>query len=256
MIFKPPLAQAVLLRRYKRFLADVEVAAQDGARRERMTIHCANTGAMTGCAEPGSAVWYSTSANPRRKYPHTLELVRSARGHLIGVNTARANGLVAEAVAAGLLPDVAPAGPPARCLQREVPIAEALPGERGRFDLRVGETFVEVKTVTLRIAGSAVEGAFPDAVSARATRHVEALAAAARAGRGCGVGVLRAARRHPLGASSGRDRPRLRRGLARRSRQRRATARAGLPPVATRHHAARPVAGESIASPTPHIALR
>lgn len=185
VIFEPPLAQGVLLRRYKRFLADIAIAGVHGMR--RVTIHCANTGAMTGCAEPGSAVWYSTSANPRRKYPHTLELVRSARGHLIGVNTARANGLVAEAVAAGLLPDVAPAGPPARRLQREVPIAEALPGERGRFDLRVDDTFVEVKTVTLRIAGSAAEGAFPDAVSARATRHVEALAAAARAGRGAAL---------------------------------------------------------------------
>lgn len=189
MIFRPPLARGVLLRRYKRFLADIEIGG--GVRRKRMTIHCANTGAMTGCAEPGSPAWYSTSANPRRKYAHTLELVRDADGDLIGVNTGRANGLVVEAVAAGLLPGL-PALPPElpqavgsgrAFLRREVDIGEAVPGERGRFDLRVGDVFVEVKTVTLKVAnGAAGEGAFPDAVSARATRHVAALTAVARGG--------------------------------------------------------------------------
>lgn len=183
-MFQPPLARGVLLRRYKRFLADIEIGS--GAHRKRMTIHCPNTGAMTGCAEPGSAAWYSTSANPRRKYAHTLELVRDADGHLIGVNTGRANGLVAEAVAAGLLPGLpAPQaiGSGRAFLQREVDIGEAVAGERGRFDLRVGDVFVEVKTVTLKVAnGAAGEGAFPDAVSARATRHVAALAAVARGG--------------------------------------------------------------------------
>ena len=186
MIFQPPLARGILLRRYKRFLADIETGS--GARRQRMTIHCANTGAMTGCAEPGSVAWYSTSSNPRRKYPHTLELVRDADGHLIGVNTARANGLVVEAVAAGLLPGLpapAPVGDSGCAfLQREVDIGEAVAGERGRFDLRVGDAFVEAKTVTLKVAnGAAGEGAFPDAVSVRATRHVTALTAAVRAGR-------------------------------------------------------------------------
>lgn len=194
MIFEPPLAQGVLLRRYKRFLADIAVAPRQGARRKHMTIHCANTGAMTGCAEPGSTVWYSTSSNPRRKYPHTLELVRDAEGNLIGVNTARANGLVVEAAAAGLVPGlpVAPRRrPPSAAaalahafLRREVAVAEAVAGERGRFDLVVGDVFVEVKTVTLKVAGgSAGEGAFPDAVSVRATRHAAALTAAARGGR-------------------------------------------------------------------------
>ena len=185
MIFQPPLARGILLRRYKRFLADIETGS--GARRRRMTVHCANTGAMTGCAEPGSAVWCSTSKNPRRKYAHTLELVRDSAGDLICVNTTRANGLVAEAIAAGLLhglPAPPPAGSGRTFLQREVGIAEAVAGERGRFDLRVGNVFVEVKTVTLKVVGGvAGEGAFPDAVSVRAVRHVAALAAAARAGR-------------------------------------------------------------------------
>ena len=136
-------------------------------------MHCANTGAMLGCAEPGSPVWYSTAASPRRKYAHTLELVRDSEADLIAVNTARANGLVAEALDRGLLPGF-PAGLPIR---REV----AIPAEwgRGRFDLLAGETYIEVKTVTLKTEDS---GAFPDAVSVRATRHADALAEMAGSG--------------------------------------------------------------------------
>ena len=153
------------MRRYKRFLADVYTAAG-----EPMTIHCANTGAMLGCADPGSTIWYSTSDNPRRKYRHSLEIVRDAGGHLIGVNTARANGLVADSIAAGLL------GFPASAeVRREV----SIPGETGRFDLAVDDVFVEVKSVTLKLGDS---GAFPDAVSERATRHVSALARLSRQG--------------------------------------------------------------------------
>ena len=156
----------MLIRRYKRFLADVRTAAG-----EATTIHCPNTGAMLGCSDPGSAIWYSTSANPHRKYPHSLELVRGAEGHLIVVNTVRANGVVAEAVAAGLL------GLPTDAeVRREV----AIPNAIGRFDLAVGEVLVEVKSVTLKLADS---GAFPDAVSERASRHVGELAKLARQGR-------------------------------------------------------------------------
>lgn len=136
-------------------------------------MHCANTGAMLGCAEPGSPVWYSTATNPRRKYAHTLELVRDPDADLIAVNTARANGLVAEALESGLLPGFRRGLP----IRREV----AIPGSsgRGRFDLLAGETYIEVKTVTLKAADS---GAFPDAVSVRATRHANALAELARSG--------------------------------------------------------------------------
>ena len=141
-----------------------------------MTIHCANTGAMTGCADPGSRIWYSTSPNLRRKYRHSLEIVEDADGHLIGVNTARANGLVVEALSAGVLPGFSRTSP----IRREV----AIPGEGGRFDLLVGDVFVEVKSVTLRLADS---GAFPDAVSVRATRHVDALARLARSGLGAAL---------------------------------------------------------------------
>ncbi|MCZ6889367.1 MAG: DNA/RNA nuclease SfsA [Gammaproteobacteria bacterium] len=171
MIFDPPFAEGMLVRRYKRFLADV--VTRSGA---TVTMHCANTGAMSGCSDPGSRVWYSTSDNPKRKYAHTLELVETAAGGLVGVNTARANALVAEGLTAGKL-GLFEAGAPFR---REVRI----PSETGRFDFVVeengSETFVEVKSVTLVLEGV---GAFPDAVSVRARRHVEALAACAMAGR-------------------------------------------------------------------------
>ena len=166
MRFDPPLKRAKLIRRYKRFLADVETAAG-----ETLTLHCPNTGAMTGCAEPGSAAWYSTSTNERRKYAHTLEIVQDRDGHLIGINSARANTLVAEALGAGMLP-----GFPADArVRREV----AIPGQPGRLDLLVGDVYVEVKSVTLKLADS---GAFPDAVSVRATRHLDTLARLARTG--------------------------------------------------------------------------
>ena len=166
MRFEPPLQRAILIRRYKRFLADVETPAG-----ETLTLHCPNTGAMTGCAEPGSRAWYSTSANERRKYAHTLEIVEDRDGHHIGVNSARANALVVEALAAGMLP-----GFPADArVRREV----AIPGQQGRLDLLVGDVYVEVKSVTLKLADS---GAFPDAVSVRATRHLDSLARLARTG--------------------------------------------------------------------------
>lgn len=165
--FEPPLQRATLIRRYKRFLADVQTAAG-----ETLTVHCPNTGAMTGCADPGNAAWYSTSTNERRKYTHTLEIVGDRDGHLIGINSVRANALVVEALAAGMLP-----GFPADArLRREV----AIPGQRGRLDLLVGDVYVEVKSVTLKLADS---GAFPDAVSVRATRHLDTLARLARTGR-------------------------------------------------------------------------
>lgn len=165
MRFSPPLEAGVLVRRYKRFLADVEVAG-----RGVVTMHCANTGAMLGCDTPGSPAWFSTSANPKRKYSHSLELVEvpdGARTCTVCVNTARPNAVVAEAIAAGRIAELGPG--PAR---REVPI----PGEAGRFDFALGgemPTLVEVKSVTLCRDGV---GAFPDAVSERARRHVGALA--------------------------------------------------------------------------------
>ena len=164
MEFSPPLERATLLLRYKRFLADVTTA--DG---NRLTIHCANTGAMSGCSDAGSAVWYSRSDRPGRKYPHTLELVETADKDLVGVNTARANELVAEALRNGRIRQVSNG-----LIRSEVPV----PDDRGRFDFAVSApdgamTYIEVKSVTLS-RGDGL-GAFPDARSERATRHVRAL---------------------------------------------------------------------------------
>ena len=170
----PQLAVGTLVRRYKRFLADV--ATPDGV----VTMHCPNTGAMTGCDAPGSEVWYSVSDNPKRKYACTLEVV-IADGQRIGVNTLRANGLFREALETGNL-----AGFESSQFLR----AEAgIPESAGRFDFLLDERgtsrYVEVKNLTL--AGDRGLGLFPDAVSVRALKHVRALMRRAACGDGAAL---------------------------------------------------------------------
>jgi sugar fermentation stimulation protein A len=159
----PPLAPGVLVRRYKRFLADVELPSGVVE-----TMHCPNTGAMTGCDLPGSECWYSRSDNPRRKYSGTLEVVVTNAGR-IGINTLRANGLVKEA----LLEQRLRGFEDAVWVRSEV----AIPDEAGRFDLllkhQAKDCFIEVKNVTL--STQAGFGRFPDAKSERALKHVRAL---------------------------------------------------------------------------------
>jgi sugar fermentation stimulation protein A len=151
-----------LLRRYKRFLADVELPGG-----EIITVHCPNTGAMTGCAEAGSRVWLSVSDSKTRKYPHTWELVETANG-MACIHSAKANQVVREAFAAGLIPgfDAYPD------IRREVKY-----GQGSRVDLLLegesGRVFVEVKSVTLCRDGGI--GQFPDAVSERGRKHIKAL---------------------------------------------------------------------------------
>src|SRR5690606_10728079 len=101
MQFIPALQPATLVQRYKRFLADV--ITPEG---ETLTLHCPNTGAMTGCATPGDTVWYSTSLNAKRKYPHTWEITQTTQGAFICVNTLRANQLVKEAIALDMLAEL------------------------------------------------------------------------------------------------------------------------------------------------------
>ncbi|MDK1025044.1 MAG: hypothetical protein QGD92_12530 [Gammaproteobacteria bacterium] len=95
------LKTAVLMRRYKRFLVDIQV--DDG---EVLTIHCPNTGAMKNCALPGSRIWYSTSNDKNRKYPHTRELIQTPENPLVGVNTRKANRLVTEAIESDLVEEL------------------------------------------------------------------------------------------------------------------------------------------------------
>ncbi|WP_337058895.1 DNA/RNA nuclease SfsA [Pseudomonas sp. USHLN015] len=172
MRFDPPLEQARLLRRYKRFLADIETL--DG---EQLTIHCPNTGSMLNCMSEGCRVWFSRSNDPRRKLPGTWEITETPQGRLACVNTARANALVEEALRAGLIPELAGF----TALKREV----AYGVENSRADFRLdypsGEVFVEVKSVTLGFDGTAV-AAFPDAVTVRGSKHLRELAALARQG--------------------------------------------------------------------------
>lgn len=165
MQFTAPLIEATLIRRYKRFLADVVLA--DG---QETTVHCPNTGAMLGCCTPGARVWLSRADNPQRKYPLSWELVEADGGALVGIHTGRTNALVAEAFAAGRIDGVAAD----TTVRREVTI----PGYRSRFDfLLEGDRplVVEVKNVTA--AASDGIALFPDAVSTRATRHVQELQA-------------------------------------------------------------------------------
>jgi sugar fermentation stimulation protein A len=172
MHFSPTLETARLLRRYKRFLADIELASG-----EKITIHCPNTGSMLNCMVEGGQVWFSRSNDPKRKLPGTWEISETPQGRLACVNTGRANALVEEALRAGVIRELAGF----TGLKREVAYGE----ERSRVDFRLefadGPAYVEVKSVTLGFDGSTV-AAFPDAVTQRGAKHLRELAALARQG--------------------------------------------------------------------------
>ena len=172
MRFSPTLETARLLRRYKRFLADIELASG-----EQITIHCPNTGSMLNCMVEGGQVWFSRSNDPKRKLPGTWEISETPQGRLACVNTGRANALVEEALRAGVIGELAGF----TGLRREVAYGE----ERSRIDFCLeyaeGPAYVEVKSVTLGFDGSAV-AAFPDAVTQRGAKHLRELAALARQG--------------------------------------------------------------------------
>ena len=172
MKFSSPLIPATLVRRYKRFLADVILETG-----EQVTVHTPNTGSMLGCAEPGSRVWLKDSGNPARKYPLGWELSTSESGTLIGVNTHLANQLVQEGIETGAIAELQGY----ESLRREVGYGD----EGSRIDLLLLHAarpacYIEVKNVTLvQKAGVA---AFPDAVSQRGSKHLRELAGMARQG--------------------------------------------------------------------------
>lgn len=164
MEFTPELQSATLIKRYKRFLADV--VTPEG---ELLTLHCPNTGAMTGCATPGDTVWYSTSANLKRKYAHTWELTQTQSGDFICVNTLQANNVVKEALNENRLSELTGY----TTVLSEVKYGE----ERSRIDFMLQadnkvNCYIEVKSVTLSEQGS---GFFPDAVSLRGQKHLREL---------------------------------------------------------------------------------
>jgi sugar fermentation stimulation protein A len=157
-----------LIKRYKRFLADV--ALESG---EIITIHCPNTGSMLHCEAPGSTVWFSQSDNPKRKYPHTWELVSVADEHVACINTHRANTLVKESILAGEIEELSGYA----SVRSEVPYGE----ERSRIDFvlenhtDLPSCYVEVKSVTLGIGDGL--GLFPDAITRRGAKHLRELMA-------------------------------------------------------------------------------
>ncbi len=172
MQFPDPLLPGTLIKRYKRFLADVTLESG-----EEITAHCANPGSMIGLAEPGSEVWLSPARNPKRKLRYSWELVRIGDG-LVGVSTAHPNRIVEDAVNAQTIPELSGYAP----ARREVKY-----GRNSRIDLLLQENgrpdcYVEIKNVNLKRHGPAE---FPDAVTARGAKHLvemsDMVAAGARA---------------------------------------------------------------------------
>ncbi len=169
----PPLTSGRIINRYKRFLADVEL--EDGT---LVTAHCPNTGTMKSCWQPGAPVQLSFSDNPKRKLAWTLERVDMGGGWL-GVNTHRTNGIIAEGIERGLIPELAGYGE----LRREVKFElEGHPAARFDLLLTSGElpdAYVEVKNATL-LDGDCIR--FPDAVSVRGRKHLDLLLEAVKLG--------------------------------------------------------------------------
>ncbi|MGR3569907.1 MAG: DNA/RNA nuclease SfsA [Pseudooceanicola nanhaiensis] len=171
MRFQTPLVPARLIRRYKRFLADVRL--EDGT---EVTVHCANPGSMLGLAEPGMLVWVEPNDDPRKKLKYGWRLVDHEDGHFTGVDTSVPNRVLREALVARAVPALA---------AYDVVRPEVKYGTGSRVDFLLQgaglpDAYVEVKAVTLSRRAGLAE--FPDSVTARGLRHLHELAAMARAG--------------------------------------------------------------------------
>ena len=173
MQFHTPLIKGFLIKRYKRFMADIELESG-----KTITAHCANSGSMLSINEPGSEVWLSPAKNVDRKLKFTWELIRTG-GALVGINTQHPNTLVAEAIQNSQIIELKGFGD----LQREVKY-----GENSRIDIllkdaKKGLCYVEVKNVTMRrnlSKNAPVE--FPDAVTTRGAKHLAELSAMVKSG--------------------------------------------------------------------------
>lgn len=166
MRFPSPLSRGRLIKRYKRFLADVTL--DDG---NDVTAHCANPGSMLGLTEPGAEVWLSPATSPTRKLRWSWELIR-ADDTLVGINTAHPNGIVADAIAAGAIAGLDGYA----ALRREVKYHD-----NSRIDILLEDPdrppcYVEIKNVHLRRRELSGAAEFPDSVTARGAKHLGALA--------------------------------------------------------------------------------
>lgn len=162
MKFETALIKGKLIKRYKRFLADVEL--ENG---EVVVAHCANSGSMLSVKEAGSTVWLSPSNNPKRKLKFTWEIIE-VDGFNVGINTGHPNKIVEEAILAGQIEELKGYG----SLRREVKY-----GQNSRIDVLLEDDdkpkcYVEVKNVTLRRGDNAD---FPDAVTSRGAKHLREL---------------------------------------------------------------------------------
>jgi len=162
------LVHARLIKRYKRFLADVRL--DNG---EVITVHCPNTGSMKNCVEANAEIWLSDSDNPKRKYRYTWEYLMTSRGHHIGINAGKANQLVQSAIGDDLIEPLTGYA----TIRPEVKYGD----ENSRIDLLLQDKnrrdcYVEVKSVTLlEEPPSSGIGYFPDAVSERGAKHLREL---------------------------------------------------------------------------------
>ncbi len=173
----PPLLKGRLVKRYKRFLADVVLDSG-----ETVTAHCPNSGSMKGCAEPGSNVWLSESNNPKRKLAYTWELVETPTS-LVGINTQVPNRLVKSAIEQGHIPEL--------CGYANV-LSEVKTSAHNRLDLKLEKScspccYVEIKNCTLLENGRAL---FPDAVTTRGQKHLDELISLTREGNRCVIFYL------------------------------------------------------------------
>lgn len=169
MKFPTPLFKGTLVQRYKRFMADIVLDTG-----EEITAHCANSGSMLGVKEPGSEVWVSPANNPKRKLKYTWELIKVGKSY-VGINTSLPNKIVQESIETGVVPELKGYD----TLRREVKY-----GKNSRIDILLEDEakpdcYVEIKNVTLRRSKLAE---FPDAVTARGTKHLGELANQVAAG--------------------------------------------------------------------------
>ena len=169
MKFVTPLQKGTLVKRYKRFMADIELETG-----EKITAHCANSGSMMGVKDEGSEVWVSPSKNPKRKLKYTWELIKVGES-LVGINTGLPNKLAQESIETGVVAELQGY----ETLRREVKY-----GMNSRIDILLEDPakaacYVEIKNVTLR-RGNLAE--FPDSVTTRGKKHLGELANQVAAG--------------------------------------------------------------------------